>query len=446
MASVAGLTLREAILPIKTTIVHENLRTTKVENSWTTAQGANHSYKLYLPICSDPTNKELFLYVVEQFVDGAHNDRLHLSNGPSRYSKFRQVLDGAVKLEWQTLSDDRNNKTLDSFTEDVHTLISKYMGPTSREDQLAYLQNSVKPYMVEVAEASARLTVINKLGRWLPGSWTPQNHVMNDLFADDNIKKRQLFQLMPMKWRVEFAKSARSLDDPNLSYAQLTEFFVLQEAIEKSQRGRKRTHGDVGSSGGRGRGRTSGGRGGRGYGRGRGGRGFGRGYPNYAGYRPYQQGSYEGQRNPFIAGAQGGRIPQGNQGGGRGYNPRPQNLRQNPQQRNLVTPPSPRRPMARGRGGGRSPMFPNFMADDQYYQGQAMIDDQYYGHSEAPADNYYAADPGPDDYYPDDPQADPNNMDQYYEEDYGGEQGDDQGDQGDAEPEYEDHFLQDFGY
>ena len=450
MASVAGLTLREAILPLKASFDPTTLRTTKVENSWT-SNNVDHYYKMYLPVCSDVTNKEILLYVIDQFVDAAHNDRLHLSTGDSRYSKFRQVLDGSLRLDWQTISDARNNKTINSFTEDVHALINLYLSPTSREDQLAYLRNITKPFLVEVAEASARLTVISRLGRWLPGSWTAADHnVMQSLFADDDAKKRQLFQLMPMPWRIEFAKSARQLEDPNLTYAQLTQFFSLQEAIEKQQRSKKRPASDISASGGRGRGR--GGRGGgRHGGRGYGGRGFGRGYsqPYRYGSNNYNQGAYvQRSPNPYIAGAQGGRIPQAPRTPRAGYqSPRPIGGRQQPVPR---VSHSPRRQFVRG-GRGPPPQFPQFMADqynvddqvsssqDQYYQteGQeAFYGGDYYGGEQ---DQYYGGD---EQYYGGEEQGqdyDQNTDDQYYE-DQGNE------DQGGHAEGTEDHFLQDFGY
>ena len=107
MASAAGLTLREAILPIKSTLVTADLRTVKVENNWNVAGQAQYC-KMYLPVCDDPANKELLIYVIDQFLDAAHNDRLHLSTGAERYSKFRQVVDGSLRVEWQTISDARS--------------------------------------------------------------------------------------------------------------------------------------------------------------------------------------------------------------------------------------------------------------------------------------------------------------------------------------------------
>ena len=268
---------------------------------------------------------------------------------------------------------------------------------------------------------------------------------MHNLFEDDAAKKRQLFKLMPMPWRIEFAKTTRTLEDATYTYAQLTAFFALQEAIEKQQRGKKRPHGDVVSTGGRGRGRGRGygGRGGRGYGRGRGG---GRGYSNYGSRPSYGHGQGYQQRavNPFVAGAQGGRIPQTPRAP---YTPRPYQTPR-PQVPRVSNSASPRRPFVRG-GRGPAPQLPQFMADEHYHQEPAHAQDQYY--EDPGQEMYYGADGqgcdvagyqdqyygGDEQYYGGDDQGyDQVPDDQYYQDDQGAAQ----------EQETEDHFLQDFSY
>ena len=90
-ASLAAVTLHNAIVPILPSFRAEDLRTVKVEHGWMTGNGANtvdHGHKMHLLTCDDPSNKELLLCIVDQFLDAAHNDRLHLSTGPSRCTKF----------------------------------------------------------------------------------------------------------------------------------------------------------------------------------------------------------------------------------------------------------------------------------------------------------------------------------------------------------------------
>ena len=69
MAIIAALALREAIIPLQTTMETDSLRTVKVEHSWT--EGPNNqdqTAKMYLPVCGDPSKKELFFYVIDQFL------------------------------------------------------------------------------------------------------------------------------------------------------------------------------------------------------------------------------------------------------------------------------------------------------------------------------------------------------------------------------------------
>ena len=78
-ASLAAVALCNAIIPLLPSFCAEDLRTVKVEHCSTTGNGmnaVNHSYKTYLLMCDDLSNKELLLCVIDQFLDAAHNDRL----------------------------------------------------------------------------------------------------------------------------------------------------------------------------------------------------------------------------------------------------------------------------------------------------------------------------------------------------------------------------------
>ena len=169
--SAAGLTLSEPILPLKCSFDPTMLVTTKVENTWTDANNVSKTYKVYLPVASDPSQKELFIYVIDQFVDAMADERLHLNNIETRYNKFRQVVDGTLRIDWQAISDERDAKTDDTFWRDILRLINLYFSPSSRLDQEEYLKHTKKPYDMTVNEVSARLKVVNRLSRYLPGSW-----------------------------------------------------------------------------------------------------------------------------------------------------------------------------------------------------------------------------------------------------------------------------------
>ena len=135
MSAAAVLTLAEPIIPIISTLEYDSLPKVKVEHKWT-ENGTDRYYKIHLPTCSDPTNKELLLYVIYQFVDAMDNDRLHLDQATDRYSKLRLVLGGDCRIAWQALSDAQANKTTATFDADVQSLIGAYLAPSSFNDQL----------------------------------------------------------------------------------------------------------------------------------------------------------------------------------------------------------------------------------------------------------------------------------------------------------------------
>ena len=137
-ASLAAVTLRNVIIPLLPSFRAEDLHTAKVEHSWTTGQGQNavdNYCKMHLLTCDDPSNKEQLLCIIDQFLDAAHNKRLHLSCGASRCTKFREVVGGNLRIVWQEISNACAAKTVDSFMEDVDLLVSHYFAPTLCQDQ-----------------------------------------------------------------------------------------------------------------------------------------------------------------------------------------------------------------------------------------------------------------------------------------------------------------------
>ena len=419
MAAVSVLTLKNPIVPLITSMDYAYLQTVKVEHRWTSGQAPNErerSAKHYLPVVNDPSNKELLLYVVDQFLDAADNERLHLLTGTARYTKFRAVLGGDLRIRWQAISAAANNKTVDSFAVDVGELLATYLPPSSFEDQKEYLREASKPYSMDCDTLASRLRVISSLCKLLPGSDD------NELFASETAFKRAFFALMPTAWRIKFVESGQVLDGDTFTYTDLVRFMSVQEAISKRSVARgqggvshhKRkfdSRGDRSGRGGRGYhgGRGSFGRSGSSFGRGYGSYGRGRGNsggyvtpsytptyvspPSRGGFQPSTPGrggsSYgRGQggftpRTPYRSG--GGRFQGCSGGSHRGFQPS-------------------------GQGGrGPTPYVPNFYAEthdqffghDQYYgqdqffgqeesfQGQEQGQDQFFGHEEPPQEMYF---------------------------------------------------------
>jgi hypothetical protein len=419
MASLSVLTLKEGILPIISSFNPEDLRTVKVEHRFTDNSNAmapvSRHEKAVLPICNDPSNKELFIYVIDQFKDACEPERLNLHSGMLRYNKFREVVEGDLKISWNDLCSNRRadnnnagqaNYSILSFDQDLLTLLRLYLAPTSYEDQKEYMRSATKPYNMSCEALGSRLRVISNLSRYLPGS----NGL--PLYTDNNQAKRAYYQMMPSPWKVKFAESGFELDG-DYSYFSLIRFMSIQATISDKKSSRTSTvSGNKRPFGNSGRGRGRGHSGGRGRGRGRFGNYFSQG--TYGGYSGYSYPPAQPRYSPPSAGssqytprAQPPSYSGGRSGSGRGASPSPR-----PYSSGGRIPP-------RNYGGNYQrprgpPQIPNFYVDhsrrghsnDQYYgehyfgdsaapsageQYDPTYEEQYYQHDtyHAPQDQYY---------------------------------------------------------
>ena len=132
MSSLSTFTLKESIIPLVSMFDMMDIHTTKVEHKC----GNREYMKMHLPVCSDPSNKELFPYVIDQFLDAVHQDCVHLTTGPQLYNMFYAVVDGAICISWQSISDTCASKLVDTFSEDLTTLITEYFMETLYQDQV----------------------------------------------------------------------------------------------------------------------------------------------------------------------------------------------------------------------------------------------------------------------------------------------------------------------
>jgi len=328
MASFAGLQLKKPIIPIISEVDYDNLNMVKMIHQFDQG-GTPTTRKASLPSCSDPANKELLLYVVDQFHKARAHNILWLDDA-EHYDFFPMVLGGNALIAWETISNARAiaDRTDANFLVDVQTFLTEFVSTSSRLDQAEYMRNFKKtPTNITVENLSNRLMFINRLSRWFPGDGY-QN--ATTLFPTENDRKRAFFLMMPDTWRLSLLETGVDIDEQNYTLRNL----VLTMSNKAAASDAKMTMGKRKSSSGRGRG---GGRGNRGRGRGRGNRGNytyyqGSNYHNNnnynvpkqerrGGYQPQGRGGgFRGGRGGFGRGGfgRGGRAPQGRGGFGQG--------------------------------------------------------------------------------------------------------------------------------
>ena len=168
MASVSMVTLTEVIIPIVPAFCPKDIRTAKVENRWQTgtdlASMVDHCSKMFLPVCDNTSNKELFLCIVDQFLNAAHDDHLHLDNGGDHCTKFRCILGGDLCIVWQGISDAQATKMVDNFMLNIDALVVLCLQPMANFDQIAHVCASTKPHCQSCEELTSCLRIMSHLG------------------------------------------------------------------------------------------------------------------------------------------------------------------------------------------------------------------------------------------------------------------------------------------
>ena len=124
----------------------------------------NHCCKMHFPVCDDLSNKELLLYIVDQFFNAAHDNCLHLDNDGNFCTKFCGILGSGLCVVWHGTSDAQAAKTVDNFMLDVDTLIAWYLQPAVHFDQIEYVCASTKPFDQSCKELASRLHIMSHLG------------------------------------------------------------------------------------------------------------------------------------------------------------------------------------------------------------------------------------------------------------------------------------------
>ena len=71
--------------------------------TWSVSRSCDNRERKYeVPVCH-MLDVELLLHVIREFHDVCDNNRLHISEGPVRFTKFRECLKGTPRDRWDTI-------------------------------------------------------------------------------------------------------------------------------------------------------------------------------------------------------------------------------------------------------------------------------------------------------------------------------------------------------
>ena len=238
MATAFGLTLDEAaVLPLVSELKPEDIVTVTLKNKVCISPGANAEYEkreATLPMVNC-MNKELLLLACKEFDDACSEMRLHLSSGPKRFAKFREILGMEYRVDWDNCAAAQAAQTIDSFKEARNQFLALQFEDTDYLDEKQYLNRVSKPKEMDCMSLFTRLRLINDFMQYLPGAV--------DKYTDQELKIIY-YKMMPSDWKIAYLQTARPITDETYSAMDMARYMRICESVGRgssSQRGRGTT-------------------------------------------------------------------------------------------------------------------------------------------------------------------------------------------------------------
>ena len=165
---------------LQPTILYEEYSTTRLTHEFNEGNPAVRVTRKYdVPFCPDQSDKERVVRTIHEFLYACDDARLHI-DGPNRYTKLTEVLGGDLRVTWNEIlgNIDAADRTVPNFPTHIRLLTAKILPNDSYTLLDDYLRSAKKPYSMDCYTVSGRLTLLNALSVYLPGSGG------NPLFAD----------------------------------------------------------------------------------------------------------------------------------------------------------------------------------------------------------------------------------------------------------------------
>lgn len=223
------------------TLLYEEYPTTRLVHTWHVAavqaaagvaarEAHDVTRKHDVPFCPDQSDKERVVRTLHEYVRVCNDAYLHLHDA-DRYAKVSDVLGGDLRITWDALlTNIQAAARVDAnFLGDLREFVRKLVSNNAYQLLDDYLRAAKKPYDMDCYTCFGRLTLLNTLSTYLPGSNG------NPLFADDQAMKQAFYRLMLSQWQLAFDTSGNRTDDPNYTMNQLTEFMEQQRIFHNAR-------------------------------------------------------------------------------------------------------------------------------------------------------------------------------------------------------------------
>ena len=217
-STATGLTFHNHVIPLVSKFIKTN------ETHITLSRTVNIGK--FSVLLLDNHDVETICQCILEFQDICHTTRLSLTQGPLKFTYFRQCLDGITHDDWDLITT-QSNPTNDSFYHATKVLLMQNIKPTDLADQEHYIHHCKKPFQYNCHELSSHLQFMNKMMSLFPGANDMPPFTQQDL-------KNVYFKMMPVEWQHAFINNGQDIASPNYTLLNLQQYMGTQETLRRA--------------------------------------------------------------------------------------------------------------------------------------------------------------------------------------------------------------------
>ena len=232
-STAAGLAFYNHVIPLVSKFVKTSKTHVTLSRTVSSGQDITEKRKFSVPLLNNH-DVETICHCILEFRNVCHTTRLPLTQGPLKFTYFRQCLDGITRVDWDLITA-HSNQTNDGFHQETTELLQQNIKPTDLADQEHYICHCKKPFKYNCHELSSRLPFMNKMMSLFPGANDTPPFTHQDL-------KNIYFKMMPVEWQHAFINNGQDIASHHYTLLNLQQYMGTQETLRHSLTQARRSH------------------------------------------------------------------------------------------------------------------------------------------------------------------------------------------------------------
>ena len=224
-STAAGLAFYNHVIPLVSKFVKTSETHVTLSRTVSSGQDITEKRKFSVLLLNNHDVETICRCILE-FRDVCHTTRLSLTQGPLKFTYFRQCLDGITRDDWDLITAN-SNPTNDGFHQATTELLLQNIKPTDLADQEHYIRHCKKPFKYNCHELSSRLQFMNKMMSLFPGAHDTPPFTHQDL-------KNIYFKMMPIEWQHAFINNGQDIASNHYTLLNLQQYMGTQETLRRA--------------------------------------------------------------------------------------------------------------------------------------------------------------------------------------------------------------------